>query len=124
MFRFDNDPSLFDSMNIEENLNNNIGFNQIKDIEIYSDSWIPAPSEFFSELPDLLLEGEIMEFKEQTTRTPSPAPAISSTPIEEVYEVKSEDLGFDLINYMIYGEVRLKQTKKLEKNIKLNFFLS
>jgi len=91
-----------DSMNIEENLNNNIGLENIKDLDTISESWIPAPAEIeiFSELPDSLFEGDMMEMKEP----PSSSCQFPSPPIAEAVEIKSEKLGFDLIKYIIFGE--------------------
>ncbi|CRK93084.1 CLUMA_CG006530, isoform A [Clunio marinus] len=104
MFQLDCDPTFFDSMNIEENLNNNIGLEQIKDLNIISDEfWTRAPVdiEIFSELPDSLFESSIMmEKKEEPlviTAPPSPV-------VEEAVEIKSENLDFDLIKYIIFGD--------------------
>ena len=109
MFRLDCDPTFFDSMNVEDNLNNNIGLEQIKDLEtICSDSWIPAAGdiEIFSELPDSLFDSQdSMEKKEEETSPTSPMPAPPSPVIEPV-EVKTENNSeFDLIKYIIFGEV-------------------
>lgn len=107
MFRMDCDPTFFDSMNVEDNINNNIGLQQIKDLEIIcSDSWIPAASdiELFSELPDSLFEQEDME-KMEPTSPESPIPAPPSPVVEEPVEVKTENPEFDLIKYIIFGEV-------------------
>lgn len=107
MFRLDCDPTFFESMNIEDNFNNNLGLEHIKDLELIynSDSWIPAPAELeiFSELPDSLFESDMMEKKEPTP-PPSPIPAPPS-PVVEAVEVKSENKEFDLIKYIIFGGV-------------------
>lgn len=122
MFRPDCDPTFFDPMRIEDNLNNNIGQNTIRDLEaIYSDSWsIPSNSdfEFFSELFDV----EMAEKKEEPTSPPSPIPAPASPVIEEAVEVKSEDPSFDLINYIIFGQVRVKKSFEIEQFLTGNFF--
>lgn len=115
MFRLDCDPTFFDSMSIEDNLNNNIGLEQIKDLDIaFSDSWIPAPNDIYSELPDSLFEGDMMEKSDSPPPSPIPAPP---SPIVEAVQVKSEDSEFDLIKYIIFGEVsspgRLKFTPTL-----------
>lgn len=103
MFRLDCNPTFFDSMSIEDNLNNNIGLEQIKDLDTaFSDSWIPAPNDIYSDLPDSLFEGDMME--KSDTPPPSPIPAPPS-PIVEAVQVKSEDSEFDLIKYIIFGEV-------------------
>lgn len=110
MFRMDCDPTFFDSMSIEENFSNNIGLEQIKDLEIiYSDNWVPAAAddEIYSELPDSLFEHEVMEKKEPSPPT-SPIPALQLPVIEEekqAMEVKPEKSDFDLIKYIIFGEV-------------------
>lgn len=108
MFRLDCDPTFFDSMNIEENLNNNIGLENIKDLDTISESWIPAPAdiEIFSELPDSLFEGDMMGKQEP----PSSSCQLPSPPVEEAVEIKSEKSGFDLIKYIIFGEVNELQT--------------
>lgn len=109
MFRLDCDPTFFDSMSIEENLNNNIGLEDIKELEtIYSESWIPAAAdiEIFKDLPDSLFEGDVMEKREKTPSPPSPIPAPPSPVVEEAVSVKSENIDFDLIKYIIFGEVR------------------
>lgn len=108
MFRPDCDPSFFDSMRIEESLNNNIGLDHFKDLEtIYSDNWSTLPdSDFFSEFFD----GDMAEKKDDPTPPPSPIPAPASPVIEEAVEVKSEDPSFDLINYIIFGQVRVKES--------------
>lgn len=107
MFRLDSDPTFFDSMSIEDNLNNNLGLDQIKDLASnYSDSWISAPADFeiFSDLPDNLFESDMMEKKEEQTPPSSPIPAPPS-PVVEAVEVKTENTEFDLIKYIIFGEV-------------------
>lgn len=122
MFRQDCDPTFFDSMRIEENLNNNIGLNTIKDLEtFYSESWsLPTNSdfEFFSELFD----ADMAEKKDEPTPPPSPIPAPASPVIEEVVEVKTEDPSFDLINFIIFGQVRVKEQFKIAQLLTGQFF--
>lgn len=106
MFRLDCDPTFFDAMRIEENLNNNIGLDDIKELDtIYSDSWIPAAGdiEIFKDLPDSLFESETMERKETSPSPSSPIPAPPS-PVTEAVSVKSENPDFDLIKYIIFGD--------------------
>lgn len=121
MFRQDCDPTFFDSMRIEENLNNNIGLDHIKDLEaIYSDNWsIPPDSdfEFFSELFD----GDMAEKKDEPTPPPSPIPAPASPVIVEAVEVKSEDPSFDLINFIIFGQVRVKEPLQVAQLLTKHF---
>lgn len=111
MFRMDCDPTFFNSLNMDDNLNNNIGLPQIKDLEIIcSDTWIPEVGdiELFSELPESLFEQEEMEKKEPTSPTspiPASPPASPSPVVEEPVEVKKENAEFDLIKYIIFGEV-------------------
>lgn len=108
MFRLDCDPTFFDSMNIEENLNNNIGLEDIKELEtIYSESWIPATAdiEIFKDLPDTLFEGDEMEKKETSPSPSSPIPAPTSPAVVEAVSVKTETTDFDLIKYIIFGDV-------------------
>lgn len=112
MFRLDCDPTFFDSMRLEDNLNNNIGLEQIKDLDIvYSDDWIPAPGDIYSELPDSLFEGDTMD-KESPPPSPIPAPP---SPIVEAVQVKSEDKEFDLIKYIIFGEVSSTEAPQIEQ---------
>lgn len=95
--------------NIEENLNNNIGLEDIKELEtICSESWLPAASdiEIFKDLPDSLFEGDEMDQKETTPSPSSPIPAPASpAPVVEAVSVKSETTDFDLIKYIIFGDV-------------------
>lgn len=95
-------------MNIEENLNNNIGLEDIKELEtIYSESWIPATAdiEIFKDLPDTLFEGDEMEKKETSPSPSSPIPAPTSPAVVEAVSVKTETTDFDLIKYIIFGDV-------------------
>lgn len=107
MFRLDCDPAFFEATIEESNLNNNnIGLGQTKDWDI--GSWISTPSEFIysTDLPESLFEGDTMEKKE--TPPASPLPALPSQLVEDVVEVKSEvksEHSFDLIRYIIFGEV-------------------
>lgn len=102
-------------MSIEENLNNNIGLEQIKEFEaIYSDSYLPkcADIEIFSELPDSIFEVEMTEKKE------APEPS-SPTPVVEVVEVKTENKDeemaeFDLIKFIIFGDVSRKEIEEFD----------
>lgn len=106
MFRLDCDPAFFEETIEESNLNNNnIGQGQ-KDWDI--ESWISTPTEFIysTDLPESLFEGDTMEKKE--TPPASPLPAMPSQLVEDAVEVKSEvksEKSFDLIRYIIFGEV-------------------
>lgn len=97
-------------MRIEEDLSNNLGLDNIRELENYS---FPLDQnsdfDFFSELFD----GDMAEKKEEPTPPPSPIPAPASPVIEEVVEVKSEDPSFDLINFIIFGQVIVKSLTKL-----------
>lgn len=125
MFRLDCDPTFFDPMSIEENLNNNIGLEDIKELEIIcSESWLPEASdiEIFKELPSSLFEEDEMEKKEEKTPSPpSPIPAPPS-PVVEAVSVKSETTDFDLIKYIIFGEV--SHDESAEEFRLLTFLLS
>lgn len=118
MFRLDCDPNLnlFDSMSIEDNLNNNLGLEQIKEFEaIYSDSYLPkcADIEMFSELPDTIFEGEMTE-KKETTAPSSPAPVVED--VEVKTENRDEEMAeFDLIKFIIFGDVSCKEIEEFEK---------
>lgn len=109
MFHSDCEPMFFDSMSVEDNLNNNLGLEQIKDLDInYSDSWIPAPAEI-EIFKDLLLDDEMtmMEKEEAmpSSPIPEPAPAPSPSPaVETGVQIKLENSEFDLIKYIIFGE--------------------
>lgn len=108
MFRMDCDPTFFDQMDIEDTLNNSLGLEQIKDYEneiTLSDWTAVGDIEIFSELPDSLFNSqETMEKKEDTPPT-SPIPAPPSPVVEEPVEVKTENTEFDLIKYIIFGDV-------------------
>lgn len=118
MFHMDREPMFFDSMSIEDNLNNNIGLEHIKDLDInYSDSWIPAPADL--ELFDgLLFEDDMMEKKDQPSPATSPIPAPPSPEPVEGVQVKSEDgADFDLIKFIIFGEVSSSETLDVAQTI-------
>lgn len=106
MFHLDRDPSLFESMSFGDDLNNNLGLEQIKEFEsIYSDKYIAKCSEFeiYSDLPESLIEGEMTE-KKETSPPASPAPVVvDAVKNEEPTEKKTAE--FDLINYIFFGDV-------------------
>lgn len=120
MFHSDRDPNLnnFDSMNIEGNLNNNLGLEQIKEFEaLYSGNYLSrcADIQMYTDLPDLLFEHEMTEKKEDT-------PPASPTPVVQPVEVKTEDTNteFDLIKFIIFGdEVSFRKFDALEKSLSL-----
>lgn len=122
MFRLDCDPQFFDS-NFEVNLNNNLGLEQIKDYNIHlSDSWIPAPAdlEMFSDLPDDLFEEEMKEEKQEASASVSPLPSPPSPQIVEGVQVKSEN-QFDLIKYIIFGDVSLEDCNEIGQLLNYHF---
>lgn len=109
MFRSDCDPHIFEQYSFEDPLNNNIGLvEHIKDLDfMYSDDYLPAPTEIemFSHLPKF--DSEEMELKEEmvSTTSPVPSPAPLSPQPQSIPEVKCEEPSFDLIKYIIFGEV-------------------
>lgn len=117
MFHLDRDPNLsFESMNFGEDLNNNLGLEQIKEFEsLYQDNYIFKSSSFeiYSDLPESLIEGEMTEKKENTPPS-SPAPVLETIVVkkEEPEEKKQE---FDLIKYIIFGDVSEINFDEFEK---------
>lgn len=106
------DP-FFDSMSIEGNLNNNLGLDhQDKEKNTYDSyhSWIPDPSDdLFSDIVTDSLFDDEMANKEKETPPPSPIPAPPSPVVEEAVEVKTENTDFDLVRYIIFGDVSFEK---------------
>lgn len=105
------DP-FFESMNVEDNLNNNLGLDQQeKDSKAFDSyhSWIPdSADDLFSDIvTDSLFDEEMMANKKEETAPPSPIPAPPS-PVVEAVEVKTESSDFDLVRYIIFGDVSCK----------------
>lgn len=104
MFRLDCDPNLFDSMSIEDNLNNNLGLEQIKEFEaIYSDSYLPQCADIFPDLPDSLFESDMTEKKENTPPS-SPTPVVAAVEVKTENNTNTDLADFDLIKFIIFGE--------------------
>lgn len=104
------DP-FFDSMSIEDNLNNNLGLDQeTKEKNTFDSyhSWIPdSADDLFSDIvTDSLFDEEMANKKE--TPPPSPIPAPPS-PVVEAVEVKTENKDFDLVRFIIFGDVSVDE---------------